>query len=146
MVDFVPNAATYSLGLSISHRNGRLFGNPHNATHIRLTIGMPNEDFADRLERQFRKVKDDGGKAVFSGETVTLNKCDVSVILPPIVSKIEVGAASISLVFDTAEQVKTWRGYSRIWSPKPVLNNTRLVIKYKWPHLALAKVVDDSSE
>ncbi|KAI7775768.1 hypothetical protein LA080_006400 [Diaporthe eres] len=144
MAQFVPKAATYTLGLSFSQRNGTFYGSPHQQTHIRLTIRLPSKDFAERLETYLRGVKDTDNRDVFSEETVTSHKRDLSIILPSTVHQIETNDRGIILVFDTEQQARTWEPYSRIWSwklPGSGKDKTRLGIFYVWQHPRLAKAV-----
>lgn len=114
MAAVVPKAATYTLGFSISQRNGKFYGSPHQQTHMRLTIRLPSKDFAERLQTHFRGVKDTDNRDVFSEETVTSHKRDFSIILPSPVHQIETNDRGVILVFDTEQEARTWEPYSRI--------------------------------
>lgn len=147
MVAVVRKAASYTLGISISHKHEKVYDDSQEETHTRLIIRLPSNDFADLLERKLRNVKNTDDRLVFSGETVTLHRCDVSIILPLCVKKIEVDPDGAILVFDKAENAKAWKHYPEIWSkrPKSGPKKTRLRISYNWAHSELEKAVRDPS-
>lgn len=147
MIDVVRNAASYTLGISISSKLEKMFDDSKETARIRLTIGLPSDEFARRLKKKLKNVKNTNDKLVFPEETVTLHKRDVSIILPLCVEKIEVGADGAILVFDKGHTAKDWRQYCHIWSKKPTLGpkKARLRIPYNWTHSELEKAVRDQS-
>lgn len=147
MVDVVENAASYTLGISISSKLEKMFDDSEEKARTRLTIRLPSHEFAVGLKRKLKNVKNTNDKHVFPEETVTLQKCDVSIILPLCVKKIEVGADGAILVFDKGQTAKDWGKYSQIWSKKPKSGpkKARLRIPYNWTHSELEKAVRHSS-
>lgn len=139
MAAFVPDAALYTLGFSISSQREDKKGG--DKTQFKFTIHLPSDDFADRLQRKFREAQDGDGNEVFNMKTVARTKRDVSIILPPIVKRIDIDADGITLAFEEDKQAATWDKYSRIWSQNKD-HKTRLLIPYKWTHSKLAAVVE----
>lgn len=147
MVDVVKNAASYTLGISISSKLEKMFDDSEEKARTQLTIRLPSREFARRLETKLKNVKNTNDKHVFPEETVMLDKCDVSIILPLCVKKIEVVADGAILVFDKGKTAKDWREYSKIWWKKPTSGpkKARLMISYNWTHSELEKAVRHSS-
>lgn len=148
-------AARYIIGLSISYKNVKVYGDKKEETHIRLTIKLPSDQFATQLHNHLSHIRDGKNNYTFSGETVKLQDRKVSIILPSGVVQVEIDSKGITLLRpsspdkakkDNAEDADAWQQYCRVWSQKTATETTKLVIPYDWTHKKLAEVVGYPSE
>lgn len=120
------SAQTYTLEILISHRNGWFWGNrsPFRKTHVQLTIRFPNTVLAQSLESHLRDLKYIGTSSkVFSGETVKVSGCDVTILLPTLAQWIQTNTHRIIIHFNTPDNARSWRSYFPSWFQPNILSS-----------------------
>lgn len=112
---------------------------------MQLTIRFPNNDLAQNLESHLRDIKYTGTSSkIFSGETVKVSGCDVTILLPTIVQWIQTNTHRIIIHFNTPDNARSWRSYFPTWFQPNILpsgqNANQLAFNYQqsYPQLQQA--------